>query len=169
MEQRNEKFRLRLNLFDAIVLVVALGVGAFLLWNALKPAPSASQPTSSTSTVHYTICFQRIIEDAASLIQPGDTLVDTIKNYELGTVTAVEVVPSQSQILDEDNRQYVLADVPSHHDALVTVESPCTTGSDNSLVLDGGYIIRVGDTTYVRGAGYMGSGPIISIEREELA
>ena len=34
MEQNNGKFRLRLNLFDGIVLIVALAVGAFLLWNA---------------------------------------------------------------------------------------------------------------------------------------
>lgn len=171
MEQHNEKFRLRLNLFDAIVLVAALAVGAFLLWNAFKPAPSASTGQSSaasTSTVRYTIRFQRMIEDAASLIQPGDTLVDTIKNYELGTVTAVEVVPAQSQILDQSSRRYVLADVPGHQDALVTVEAPCTVSND-ALVVDGGYTICVGVTAYVRGAGYMGSGPIISIEREGLA
>ena len=43
MEQHNQKFRLRLNLFDAIVLIIALAVGAFVLWNALKPqaAPSS--------------------------------------------------------------------------------------------------------------------------------
>ena len=35
MEQHNQKFRLRLNLFDAIVLIIALAVGAFVLWNAL--------------------------------------------------------------------------------------------------------------------------------------
>ena len=38
MEQKTPKFRLRLNLFDGIVLVLALAVGAFLLWNAMKPA-----------------------------------------------------------------------------------------------------------------------------------
>lgn len=31
MEQNTPKFRLRLNLFDTIVLVLALAVGAFLL------------------------------------------------------------------------------------------------------------------------------------------
>ena len=38
MEQNTPKFRLRLNLFDTIVLVLALAVGAFLLWRAVKPA-----------------------------------------------------------------------------------------------------------------------------------
>ena len=46
MEQNKPKFRLRLNLFDALVLVAVLAVGAFLLWNALKPqAPVEVMPT----------------------------------------------------------------------------------------------------------------------------
>ena len=170
MEQNNGKFRLKLNLFDGIVLIAALAVGAFLLWNAFKPASAASSGTASpsTSTVRYTIRFQRLMEGTGSLIQPGDALVDTIKNYNLGTVVSVEIVPVQSQVLDHDNREYVLADIAGYEDALVTVESTCTDSND-TLLLDGGYTLRVGGTAYIRGEGYMGSGPIISIEREEQA
>ncbi len=168
MEERKQPFRLRLNLFDGIVLIVALAVGAFLLWNAFKPAASSVIEPSSTSTVRYTIRFQKMMEGTSALVQPGDVLVDTIKNYELGTVVAVETVPSQSQILDHDSRQYVLADVPGYEDALVTVEAPCTISSD-TLLLDGGYTLRVGITTYIRSSGYMGSGPVVAIEREGLA
>lgn len=171
MEQNNGKFRLRLNLFDGIVLIVALAVGAFLLWNAFKPAPSAptgGETATSSTTVRYVIRFQRLMEGTGSLIQPGDALVDTIKNYKLGNVVSVEIVPAQSQILDHNGREYVLADVPGYEDALVTVESTCTTSND-TILLDGGYTLRVGATAYIRGEGYMGSGPIISIEREEQA
>ena len=78
MEQNNGKFRLKLNLFDGIVLIAALAVGAFLLWNAFKPAPAASSGTASpsTSTVRDTIRFQRLMEGTGSLIQPGDALVE---------------------------------------------------------------------------------------------
>lgn len=171
MEQNNGKFRLRLNLFDGIVLLVALAVGAFLLWNTFKPAPASApsgEPTTSAATVRYTIRFQRLMEGTSSLIQPGDALVDTIKNYKLGNVVSVEAVPAQSQILDHDGREYVLADVPGYEDALVTVESTCTANND-IILLDGGYTLRVGATAYLRGPGYMASGPIISIEREEQA
>ena len=170
MEQNNGKFRLRLNLFDGIVLIVALAVGAFLLWNAFKPAPSTAGETTTTtsSTVRYTIRFQRLMEGTGSLIQPGDALVDTIKNYKLGNVVSVEVVPSQYQILDQEDRDYVLTTISGYEDALVTVEAPCTNSND-TILLDGGYTLRVGATAYIRGEGYMGSGPIISIEREEQA
>lgn len=47
----------------------------------------------------------------------------------------------------------------------ITVESTCTD-SGEALLLDGGYDFRVGQTTYVRGPGYMGSGPVTEIVRE---
>ena len=168
MEQNTPKFRLRLNLFDGIVLVLALAVGAFLLWSAMKPAAAPAEgETASASTVRYTVRFQKWFEGASALIEPGDKLVDNIKNYELGTVVSSEVIPAQSLQLDHQSRQYVLADIPGYEDVLVTVEAPCTT-SDEAITLGGGYALRVGSVAYIRGEGYMASGPIISIEREGL-
>ena len=72
MEQNNHKFRLRLNLFDAIVLVVVLAAGAAVAWFGLR---SGGGETSSTSqTVQYTIMFQSMTEGSSELIQPGDPL-----------------------------------------------------------------------------------------------
>lgn len=166
MEQHNQKFRLRLNLFDAIVLIIALAVGAFVLWNAFKPqaAPSSGETASPASTVRYTIRFQGLAEGNGALIQPGDALEDTIQNYALGTVVSVESVPATTQILNQETRQYVQAQIPGCEDVLVTVESPCTI-SDQYLNLSSGYTIRVGGTAYVRGPGYVGVGPVVSIER----
>lgn len=168
MEQNTPKFRLRLNLFDGIVLVLALAVGAFLLWSALKPAAPAEGAAPSTATVRYTVRFQKWIEGTSVLVESGDKLVDNIKNYELGTVVSAEAVPAQSLQLDHQSRQYVLADIPGYEDVLVTVEAPCTT-SDESILLGGGYALRVGSVAYIRGEGYMASGPIIFIEREGQA
>ena len=167
MEQNTPKFRLRLNLFDAIVLVVVLLAGAVLVWFGLRSSGSeAASPT--TRTVQYTVLFQRIREGNSALIEAGDPLVDTVRNYNLGTVVSTRVEPATYQVLNQETQTYVDAVLEGYEDVYVTVESTCTVG-DDSLVLDGGYIIRVGGTTYVRGAGYMGSGPIISIEREEQA
>ena len=165
----HNKFRLRLNLFDGIVLVLALLVGGFLVWNAMKPAPSADEaaPSVQTTTVQYTVRFQKWLEGTGELIQPGDKLVDNIKNFEMGTVISAEAVPVQSLQLDHDNQQYVLADLEGYEDVLVTVESPCTLNNE-ALTTSGGYAVRVGAIAYIRGEGYMASGPIISIDREGL-
>lgn len=165
MEQNTPKFRLRLNLFDAIVLVLALAVGAFLLWSALKPAaPAVTGAPPAASAVRYTVRFSRLMEGTSALIKEGDELVDTIRNYNLGRVVSVETMPARTQILDQVGRTYVLAEVPGYEDAMVTVESTWTEGED-AMLLDGGFKLRVGAMAYVRGEGYMGSGPIVSIER----
>ena len=107
-------------------------------------------------------------EGSSGLIQPGDPLVDTVKNYKLGSVVSVRAEPAVVQVLDQETRSYVDAVLDGHEDVYVTVESVCTE-NDGALLLDGGYDFRVGQTTYVRGPGYMGSGPVTEIVREAEA
>ena len=125
MEPNKPKFRFRLNLFDSIVLVLALAVGAFLVWSAIKPAAAPAEgAVSAAGTVQYTIRFQKMIQGVSERIKPGDQLVDTVKNYELGTVVSVETVPAQALIQDHEDKAFVLAGIEGYEDALVTVEAP---------------------------------------------
>ena len=165
MEENKYKFRLRLNLFDGIILVVALAVAAVLLWMAVKPQAVSNESSTAAATVRYTIRFQRWIEGTGSIIQPGDKLVDNIKNNELGQVVSTQAVPAQTQLLDQESHSYVLAAVPGYEDILVTVEAPCTV-SEEAVILGSNFQLLVGSTAYIRGEGYMASGPIISIERQ---
>ena len=48
MERNDHKFRLRLNLFDAIILVVVLAVGAAAVWFGLRSGGSESAPSART-------------------------------------------------------------------------------------------------------------------------
>lgn len=163
MEQNTHKFRLKLNLFDGIVLVLAVAVAAFLLWRAMKPAVQVPMDPSVTSTVRYTVRFQRWTPGTSALIQAGDRIADNIKNYEIGQVVSAEAEPARIQVLDTQNRRYVWAEMDGFEDVLVTIEAPCTV-SDAAITVGGGYELRVGSTGYFRGEGYMGSGPIVAIE-----
>ena len=109
MEQNTPKFRLRLNLFDGIVLVLALAVAAFLVWTALKPAAPVQADPTVQDTVRYTVRFRRWASGTSVLIQPGDQIADNIKNYEIGQVVSAEAVPALVQVLDHDNRRIVWA------------------------------------------------------------
>ena len=164
----DQKFRFKLNLFDGIVLVLALCVGAFLGYTYLKPAPAPAEQAGvvAASTVRYTVKFQKMMEGTETLVEPGDLLVDNIKNYKLGTVVATEVLPCTTRVEDHVNKQVVRAEVPGHVDLLVTVESDRATLGDDAVVLDGGYKLRVNTTAYIKGEGYMASGPVMFIERE---
>lgn len=99
MEQNNHKFRLRLNLFDAIILVAVLLVGAAAAWIGLR---SGGETTPTAAPVRYTVMFQKMREGESALIQPGDQLEDAVKNYQMGNVVAVEARPAEVQVLDQE-------------------------------------------------------------------
>lgn len=163
MEQNTHKFRLRLNLFDAIVLIVVLLAGAAFAWLSLR-GTQGNSAASNAKTVQYTVVFQKMAQGDSKLIHTGDKLEDAVKNYSLGTVVSVETKPAVTQVLDEVNRRYVDAELNGFEDVYVTVESSCTDNGE-TLLLGGGYDFRVGQIAYVRGPGYMGSGPVTAIER----
>ena len=164
MEQNTPKFRLRLNLFDAIVILAALAVGALLLWVRLRPAVPVQAEPGAQDTVRYTVRFQRWAPGTGSMVTPGDQIADNIKNYEIGRVVSAQVGPTQQQVVDQENRRWVWAEVEGLEDVLVTIEAPCSV-SEESITVGGGYELRVGVMAYLRGKGYMGSGPIVAIEQ----
>ena len=164
MEQNTPKFRLRLNLFDAIVILAALAVGALLLWVRLRPAAPVQADPTAQDTVRYTIRFQRWNPGTSGLISPGDQVADNVKNFEIGSVVSAQAVPARQQVVDQVNRRWVWAEIEGMEDVLVTIEAPCSV-SDGAITVGGGYELRVGVMAYVRGEGYMGSGPIVAIEQ----
>lgn len=165
MGQQQPKFRLRLNLFDVIVVILALAVGVFLLWNAARPAVADPNAPAAT-TIRYTIRFQKMLEGSSALVQPGDLLEDMVKNYEMGHVVSATSMPASRLILNQQEKRFVMAPIPGYEDADVVVESTAT-GSDGQLLVGTGYEIKVGAVVYLRGPGYMGSGVITDIERGE--
>jgi len=164
MSQKPDKFRLRLNLFDSIVLILALAAGAFLLWNALKPDAAPEQ--AETSTIRYTVCLQRWAEGASEAVKEGARLTDSIRNYEMGRVVSVETEPAWEQVVDHVNRKYVRAVIPGYEDVLITVEASGTV-TNEAVTVGNGYVVRVGARAFVQGDGFLGSGYIHAIERED--
>ena len=161
MEQK--KFRLRLNLFDGIVLALALAAGAFLLWNAMKPQIPDEAAPAAASRVRYTVRLRSCIPGTSELIRAGDEVADNIKNYVVGNVTSAEAVPNRRRVLDRENLRKTWVETDVFEDILLTLEAPCQI-TDSAITLDGGYELRVGSTAYLRGVGYMGSGPVVAIE-----
>ena len=163
MEQNTPKFRLKLNLFDGIVILLALVAGGLMLWTALKPQAPAPAGSIASSDVRYTIRFRRWAPGSSGAVKAGDKIADNIKNCEVGQVVSVQAVPALAQVPDQNSRRWVWAELEGFEDVLVTVESPCVI-SDDAITIGGGYQVRVGTVGYFRGEGYMGSGPIVAIE-----
>ena len=163
--EENKRFRLKLNLFDGIVILIALAVAAVLLYTQLKPAaPSADASTPAASTTQYTIRLQKTLPGTADLIKKGDALVDVVKNYSLGSVVSATAMPATDIIVNEDAKAYVTAEIPGYEDIEIVIEASVTYGEEDILV-GSGYELRVGEKIYVRGPGYLGSGEVWAIER----
>ena len=163
--EENKGFRLKLNLFDGIVILAALAVGAVLLYMNLKPAaPAGDTSAPAAATTQYTISLQKTLPGTGELIEAGDALVDVVKNFELGTVVSATVMPATDSIINEEAKAYVTAEIPGYEDIEIVVESSVTYGEENILV-GSGYKLRVGEKIYVRGPGYLGSGEVYAIER----
>lgn len=164
MEQNKKAFRLHLNLFDAVVILAALAVGAFLLWTQLKPADSPAAPAADK--IQYTIVMKKTVPGTGDQVEVGDSVVDAVKNFDLGKVVSSETRSAQDLALDTENAAYVLADIPNKEDVYITMESSAVI-SDEAVTLGSGYVVRVGEAIYVRGPGYLGSGTVYAIERGE--
>ena len=165
MEQKNNgKFRLRLNLFDCIVIFAAVLVGGVLLWSKMQPADAAEAP--ETEQIRYTLCLYKVADGIGELVNPGDTLLDSSKNIELGEVMDVRVEKATSITLNQISGVYSKREIPGYEDVYVVVES--TAGMEENRIMVGeGREIRVGDVVYVKGPGYMASSTVYAIERGE--
>lgn len=160
MEQKKEKMKIRLNLFDSVVLVVVLALGGVFVWQSFRSGNSTSQ----AQTVRYTVVMKEVKEGTGDSIQIGGRLEDAVKNFDLGTIDSKVILPTEKQVLNHAERSYVTAYLDGYEDVEVEVVVNATE-TDTALLLDGSYELRVGDYMYMRGEGYMSSGFVTKIER----
>ncbi len=160
------KFRLRLNLFDGIILVLAVVAAAVLVYLA-RPAQDVTVKPDTTN-ITYTIRLQNAVPQLDGLISTDDAIEDAVKNLALGTVVSATAQPATVMVLDEENLTYKPQPNSDLLDVDIVVSSPANI-SDEAITLTSGYLVRCGDAVYVRGAGYLGSGIILNISREGIA
>lgn len=156
---KESKFKLRdlFNLFDVAVLAVAVLLGVVLI---LISRGAGKEQT----TVLYTVEFTNMQNGSASLIQPGDSLVDRVKKFDLGKVLTVEVGPTYTQI--ENRLEGGSHEIASQtlQTATVVIEAPATETEQDFLV-SGGFLIKIGTSVSAKGPGYSAYGTVLKIER----
>ena len=166
MEENKKPFRLRLNLFDGIVLVFILAVGLFFLWSRFRPEPESSG--ADWVTVRYSVRLSQVLEGTADLIQPGDPLEYTLEPAQLGTVVSVESSPCVVSGLDEENKTAIQEVLPGYESVDLVVEAQCEE-EDYCLRAGGVVVLRTNGTLYIRGPKFAAVGIITEIERGDAA
>ena len=114
--------------------------------------------------MRYTVEFTNMQNGSASLIQPGDSLVDRVKKFDLGTVVSVEVGPTYT--LTTNTLEGGSHEVSSQllQTATVVIEAPCTETEQDFLV-SGGFLIKIGTSVSAKGPGYSAYGTVLKIEK----
>lgn len=162
MEENKKKWKI--SIFD-VVIVAAVLIAAFAVFMLLKPKDvKVAAPT--TVPTEFTVELVQVPKGAADLIEPGDAVRDSTRNYDIGTVVSHEVLPYTVQVADEENLTVKNAVMDRYDNILLTIRSNMLTGG-TALTTESGYQVTVGTKVYLAGPCYAGTGYVIAIDRED--
>ncbi len=157
------KFKLKLNVFDIIIIVLALvlGYAALRMWGADGGAQVLS--SGAPATVTYTLEISDMPAGLAAMIKPGDSLSEAVEKRFIGTVVEASYGPYMRTSENNETGDWDLVEVPGRETATLTVSLGV---SDTGAELDAsGFILRANTSPSVLGPGYAGLGLITSIQR----
>ena len=141
-----------------IVLLIAVVAVAYVL--------SHSDSTATVETVKrsYVVELTNLDPNMADCLAVGDRVTDNVKNYDLGTVTALEVSPYETLCMDEESGSMRLTQVPDKITLLVTIEAD-TTETAQQIATASGYTLRVGTSVSCTIGQLTAAGYIIGLDR----
>lgn len=148
------------NFFDILIilLVLAVAVAAYFLSHR-----DGSQ-SKETVTRQYTIELVDLEESMLDDVAVGDAVTDNVKNYAMGTVTAVESYPYEVSVVDETTGVTRQVAVPDRYVLLLTVESP-TVETEKEIHTVSGYTLRTGTAVSCSAGELTSAGYILSLQR----
>lgn len=162
MSSENKKFQWRPNLFDLAVVVIGAAVMAVIVL-VLRPAAAG---VDGTKPMEFTVEVQNMPEGSWELVHAGDTIIDSVKKMQLGTVVSVSSAPYTMSIAKADGSAVVESVMPGYESVFIVIRSDMTITS-KEILTSGGFTVSVGSPVYLSGPSYAGSGYVVAIEREE--
>jgi hypothetical protein len=100
----------------------------------------------------------------ADALQVGDEVTDTVKNMDLGTITAVEAQPYTVGVTDEEAGVVRQVEMEDYVTLWITLEVE-TTETDSQISTTSGYVLRTGTSVSVAAGDLVASGYILDVER----
>ena len=156
MEEKT--FRIRPNFFDIVlvVLVIAAALGAYLISHGGDDGEKAQRS--------YKVTLMGVADQNVDSVAIGDTVIDKVKNLEMGVVTDIEIEPATTTQLDKE--AMILREVPmeGYSSVILTIETT-TVESEYSINTTSGYLVRVGVEVYCSAGSLVAGGYLTEIER----
>lgn len=155
-----EKKKRHPNWIDIVFVVLIAAVALTAYWLSHNQSDATEQVVSRT----YVLELTELEPAMAESIQVGDKVIDNVKNYDIGVVTGLEIIPAAITVLDEESGVYRLSELPGKVTALVTIEAD-TLESVSDISTVSGYSLRVGTRVSCTVGELTASGYILSLER----
>ena len=154
------KFKKKFNILD-IFIILAVLIAGFVGYKVLKRTDVIAPETTK---ITYTFRSDEANPEVATMISENMDVYDSIKNYHIGKIKKIDVIPATRDLYNEESKQYLQAEVEGKVNILLTIEADgIIQGKD--IILDNQYDLKVGDQTFVKGKGFATKGYVISIER----
>lgn len=158
-----KKRKMRFNIVDFLLIVIALAVVAALLYVFLPNSFIKGIFADESVTIQYAIEFKGVDEAFLQSIKENDVVIDSVTKAELGTVTAIDYSTQYTELkYDEESGNGVLSVVPNKHNVIVTITANAAHDTDKGYTI-GGKRIAVGELIAVRFPNFTGEGYCISV------
>ena len=147
------------NLFFLLLIVLAV-IAALVIY--IVPGLSDKLTVHDEKEITFTIEFRGVDEAFASNISVGDHVLDSSKNYMLGSVKAVESYAYTVLVYNEETGAAEMRELPDMKNIIVTVSATAvyTDGEGYSI---SGERIAVGREYYIRMSDFSGSAYCIGV------
>ncbi len=137
------KPKTRFNLMDALILLAILAVIALLLYVFIF---SETNPVTGANAESYSLTYvveaTKIDEEFSDMIKVGDSVIDSAKKMQIGTVTAVEIQPYLHMGTDMHEDALVLNPVDGYVNLYITVQADASLNGVSYSI--NGYDMYVG-------------------------
>lgn len=143
----------------SIALVFAIIAGGIMAFTSLTGFSSSEKHDS----VSYEVEIKKIKIEVSDNISVGDTVIDSVGKYEIGTVDRVERTPTEIPKYDGEGNMTGKTVLSGYEDIIVYVSSLADI-SDKQINV-GGYVLKVGKTMYLRFPEFVGEGICVRINQ----
>ncbi len=161
MNTQNKKMPLRLNIFDVLLILLAviiIAAGAVLvLYN-----PDAGDEEHPDKRVQYTVIVKDMPTDLVINTKPGDLAIDTVNLGPIGEVVSVNIIGAEFDAFNHETQSIVHGAYEDLISAEFTFETDVTHGDIAYQV--GPVNIAIGAQIYFRTPSFLGYGYIIDIK-----
>ena len=149
------------NIIDLAVLLLIAAIAARV---GLKSRLLTAVNPSTLKAVEVVLLVEDVRSATADAVAEGDTVLNTKSNAVLGQLVKKEVIPAVKEIETSDGR-LVKAESPYRKDVYITVRGQGQV-TGNVIIL-GGYEMRVGATTQVKGLKFAVISTVYSVKVAE--